>query len=86
MAKAFVKKLPDGSCKGNTRGLLRCRQEGWQILGDQDQDVRHAPRVPSDSRPWTDGVNRFRALDCRAVPLHRRVVNPSIGYNGTAAG
>ncbi len=72
MARAFIKDLPDGTRKGNARGLLRCHREGWQILGGRGRyELRYAPRMPQDCRPWTDGVTRYRALDCWAVPLHR---------------
>ncbi|MFF2660641.1 hypothetical protein ACFVUH_25175 [Kitasatospora sp. NPDC058032] len=67
MTKAFVKPLPDGTRRGNTQGLLRCRQDGWTLMGPHHYPVSHEPRAKNDPRPWSDGVRRFRALDCWAV-------------------
>ncbi|MER6360121.1 hypothetical protein [Kitasatospora sp. NPDC001527] len=75
-AKVFIVNLPDGTRHGNTRGLRQCHAEGWSILAGEYWEVRHAPRAPRDPRPWTDGLLRFRALDCWAVPPHRRNARP----------
>ncbi len=77
MARGFIKDLSDGTRQGNTRGLLKCRANGWQIINHQRHGVWHAPRVPNDPSPWTDGVTRYRALDCWAVPLHRPGTRPA---------
>lgn len=71
MSRAYVKELSDGTRKGNARGPLRCQREGWLILGGDRCELRYAPRNLRDCRPWTDGVARYRALDCWAVPPHR---------------
>lgn len=71
MARAYIKRLPDGTRRGNTRGLLRCERDGWQILAGACYAVRHDPRTPNDCRPWTDGLSRFWSRDCWAVPHHR---------------
>ncbi|MEY9944874.1 hypothetical protein [Kitasatospora sp. GAS1066B] len=66
MGKAYIRDLPDGTRRGNARGLLRCQQDGWQILTGPSHELRYDPRTPRDCRPWTDGVIRYRALDCWA--------------------
>ncbi len=71
MAKAFVKALPDGTRRRNTRGLLRCERGGWQILAGACYAARRARRTPNDCRPWTGGLARYWSRDCRAVPHHR---------------
>ncbi|MGW2540953.1 hypothetical protein ACWC5I_08775 [Kitasatospora sp. NPDC001574] len=72
----FVKELPDGTRRGNTRGLVRCQRDGWQILTPDRHEARYAPRTGNDCRPWTDGKDRFWSRDCWAVPLHRTPVRP----------
>ncbi|MBV6703413.1 hypothetical protein [Kitasatospora aureofaciens] len=68
MSRAFVKDLPNGTRRGNTKGLRRCEREGWTLLGSAYCSVRYEPRAKNDPRPWWDGVRRYRALDCWAVP------------------
>lgn len=77
MGRAFIKPLPDGTRRGNTRGLRECERDGWQILAGARHVVRYAPRTPHDCRPWTDGVSRFWSRDCWAVPHHRTGTRPA---------
>ncbi|MBV6698505.1 hypothetical protein KV557_15435 [Kitasatospora aureofaciens] len=37
-------------------------------MGGAYCSVEYAPRAKNDPRPWSDGVLRYRALDCWAVP------------------
>ncbi|MFE4516357.1 hypothetical protein ACFRMQ_19420 [Kitasatospora sp. NPDC056783] len=73
MAKPFIRTLPDGTRRGNTRGLRECERAGWQILTPGRHKARYAPRTANDCRPWTDGIDRHWARDCWAVPRHRIV-------------
>lgn len=71
MSKAFVKHLPDGTRRGNTRGLLVSAQDGWRIVTARRYRtvrVTHCPRVPNDTRPWVDAAGRrYFSRECWAV-------------------